>query len=120
MFTLAWGRIYQVGKSQQNPNPNPNRNPYPYPYLYPNLLERVHCCGLGDHASSPCMCYQVRGGYLGSLTVRMTFYLRRAGLAAKHYEHIGLVWPFTRPPSDHAVKCSDEQGDRSHWISRAS
>ena len=22
----------------------------------------------------------------------MTFYLRRAGLAAKHYEHIGLVW----------------------------
>ena len=39
--------------------------------------------------------YQVRGGYLGSLTVRMTFYLRRAGLAAKHYEHIGLVWTVT-------------------------
>ncbi len=64
--------------------------------------------------------YQVRGGYLGSLTVRTTFYLRRAGLAAKHYEHIGLVWPLTRPLSDHAVKRSDEQEDRSHCNSRTS
>ena len=34
---------------------------------------------------------EVRGGFLGMLTVRATFQLRQAGLAAKRYEHIGLV-----------------------------
>ena len=37
---------------------------------------------------------EVRGGFLGMLTVRATFQLRQAGLAAKRYEHIGLVCPF--------------------------
>ena len=34
---------------------------------------------------------EVRGGFLGMLTVRATFQLRQAGLAAKRYEHITLV-----------------------------
>jgi hypothetical protein len=34
---------------------------------------------------------EVRGGFLGMLTVRATFQLRQAGLAAKRYEHIALV-----------------------------